>query len=425
MEARLISSFEAAAKDKSVPGIGAMLVNSKGEVLFETSHGTLNLDDPASPRFTKDTMLHVFSCTKLLTSIAALQLYEQGMLSLSDPVEKYVPRIAKIQVIESMSADGPILRTPKFKPTILQLLTHTAGFSYDSFDPLTLQYRMYTGRKPGGYSAPSEYKDFETPYIADPGTKYVYGVNTDWMGFVIEAITGQNLAEYLDQNVLKPLGMHNTGPVPDPSKPTLVIHIPVHGKLVAVPASKPTDKPGVHGGGSFLYSTLEDYAKLLATMLNNGTSPSTGEAILKPETVEHYLFTDQLPPKVDRSQLGEISTAVPLDCAEGGFFPSLPLSSRGWSCGLLLNHEDLPFGRKKGSGGWAGLGNLYYWIDPTANVAGIIGTGTLPFMNPTVLKLFDELERVAYGHEPAGDKADPRTMNHRVGPPLDSDRAKM
>ncbi|KAL6243575.1 hypothetical protein RBB50_009568 [Rhinocladiella similis] len=425
MEAKLTPSFEAAANDKSVPGIGAVLVNSKGEVLFKTAHGRLNLNDPASQSFTTDTTLQIFSCTKLLTSIAALQLLEQGKLSLSDPVEKYAPRISKIQVLESMGPDGPILRDPKIKPTIHHLLTHTTGFSYDFFDPLTLQYRTHTGRKPSGYSNPSEYEDFETPYIAEPGSKYVYGVNTDWVGFVVEAISGLKLPDYMDQNILKPLGMNNTCAVPDPSKPSLIIHIPVNGKLVAVPAAGPTDKPGVFGGGAFLFSTLEDYANLLATLLNKGTGPHTGKTILRPETVEQYLFTDQLPPEVDRSQLGEISASIPLASAEGAFFPSLPTGSRGWSCGLLLNHEDLPYGRKKGSGAWAGLGNLYYWIDPTSGVAGIVGTGMHPFMHPPVLKLFDQLERVAYGHEPAGDEADPGTMNHRAGPPVESGRAKM
>ncbi|KAK6375677.1 hypothetical protein LTS17_007499 [Exophiala oligosperma] len=380
MEAKLRSSFEAATKDKSVPGIGAVVVNSKGEVLFKTAH---------------------------------------------DPVEKYVPRISKIQVLESISKDdGPVLRDPRTKPTIHHLLTHTTGFSYDFFDPLTLQYRMHTGRKPSGYSNPSEYEDFETPFIADPGTKYVYGVNTDWLGFVIEAITGMKLPDYIDQNILKPLGMNDTGGIPDRSKPGLIVHFPMNGKLVAVPAAGPTDKPGVFGGGAFLFSTLEDYSKLLATLLNKGTSPATGETILGRETVEKYLFADQLPAEVDRSQLGEISASIPLASAEGGFFPSLPTGSRGWSCGLLLNHEDLPFGRKKGSGAWAGLGNLYYWIDPTSGVAGIIGTGMHPFMHPTVLKLFDQLERVAYGHEPAGDETDSRLMNHRVGPPPQSESGK-
>jgi methyl acetate hydrolase len=430
MEAKLKPLFEAAVADKKVPGIGAFLVDNKGNFLLKETFGTNNLDDPAAAQFDADTTLQVFSCTKLLTSIAALQLVEQGKLSLSDPVEKYVPRISKLQVIESFTSDDPpvpVLRDPTVKPTVLNLMTHTTGLSYDFFDDTTLQYRLHSGRPPAGYHTTGLWEEFETPLVADPGTKYVYGVNTDWLGFVVEAISGLSLTEYFDKHILGPLGMNETKAALIPGKERLVVHWNVDGKLAADPGTKLGENPLKYGGGGCLYSTLNDYAKLLSTILNGGTSPQTGGQILKSETITKYLFEDHIPPGVDKSLLGESGDTIPILSTAGRFMPGLSDAARGWSCGLLLNHEDLPYGRKAGSGAWAGLGNLYYWIDPSTNVAGMVGSAILPFFNPAVLGLFDQLERVAYGHDVARpEDRDEAEMNHRVGPsPAASREAKI
>ncbi|KAJ9604817.1 hypothetical protein H2200_010932 [Cladophialophora chaetospira] len=410
IDAKLAPLFEEAVKEKKVPGIGYFIVDGKGNFVVNKTFGTTNLQDPDAAPFDADTTVTIFSCTKLITSIAALQLVEQGKLSLDDPVEKYVPRISKIQVLESADPgpDGqpkPVLRDTKTKPTVMNLLLHTAGFSYDFFDVPTLSWRIASGRAPLGYHTLAEWEDFETPFVAEPGSKYVYGINIDWLGFVIEAASGESLGDYFANHILKPLGMNETSPKLTPGKKnTAIVHFDIEGQgLVANPESKHNESPTCSGGGGFLYSTMNDYAKLLATMLNNGTSPTTGKSILKPETIRKYIFTDQLGPEVDRTLLGEIGASIPIASLEGTILPSLPVEKKGWSTGLLLNHEDLPYGRKAGSGSWAGLGNLFYWIDPKTGIAGMIATSILPFLNPTFMRLFDEFERVAYGHDVAGD----------------------
>ncbi|EXJ69955.1 beta-lactamase [Cladophialophora psammophila CBS 110553] len=421
MEAKLKSMLEAAVKDKKVPGIGCFIIDSKGNFLLKETFGTTHLQDPNAAPYDADTTMAIFSCTKLITTIAALQLVEQGKLSLSDPVEKYVPRISNIKVLESVKtgADGkpePVLRSPASKPTILQLMTHTAGFTYDFFEHGTLAYRMATGRAPMQYHTVGGWEDFETPLLADPGTKYIYGVNSDWLGFVIQEVSGQTLPDYITEHVCKPLGMNDTGgKLPVGKKNTFLVHFdtPDSAEPVGNPNMKHNESPTVWGGGGFIYSTMNDYAKLLATLLNNGTSPTTGNSILKPETVKDLLFTDLLGPEVDKSLLGEIGASIPQASLEGSFFPSLPVEKRGWSAALLLNHDDLPYGRKSGSGAWAGLGNLYYWIDPKTGIAGMICTNVLPFLNLTVMRLFDELERVAYGHDVSGDGVDPDKRNYK------------
>ncbi|KAH0840593.1 beta-lactamase [Fonsecaea pedrosoi] len=419
MEAQLRPLLEAAVKDKKVPGIGCFIVDSKGNYLLKETLGSSHLQDPDAAPFDADTLVTFYSCTKLLTVIATLQLLEQGKLSLSDPVEKFVPRISKLEVLESVKTDAdgkpvPVLRSPASKPTIQHLLTHTSGLSYDFFDHGTLAYRVATGRPPMQYHATAEWEDYETPLLADPGTKYVYGIGIDWLGFVVQEVSGQSLPEYFEEHICKPLGMYNSSGKIPPGKKFLLVHFDAPDGLVGVPDAKHNENPPLWGGGGFLYTTMNDYAKLLVTLLNDGTSPTTGNSILKPDTVKGLLFKDILGPEVDRSGVGEVGTSVPQASLEGTFLPSMPVEKRGWSAGLLINHEDLPYGRKAGSGAWAGLGNLYYWVDPATGIAGMICTSILPFLNPTVTRLFDELERVAYGHGVSGDDLDPNKRSIKL-----------
>lgn len=134
MDARLRPQFEAVAEARKVPGIAAIALDRSGDVLFKGVFGTTNNDDSSAAALTPTTPIIIWSCTKLVTSVAALQLLEQGKLALDDPVEGYVPQIKEIQVLEGFKDDGsPILRAPKTKATILMLMTHTAGFTYDFF----------------------------------------------------------------------------------------------------------------------------------------------------------------------------------------------------------------------------------------------------------------------------------------------------
>ncbi len=400
LDSRLKPTFEAAAKDKKVPGVAAIALDKSGEVLFKGAYGTTNLDDPSAPSLTSTTPIIIWSCTKLVTSVAALQLIEQGKLSLDDPVSKYVPRIKQIQVLDGFKEDGePNFRAPKTKATILNLMTHTAGFSYDFFDADTLKWRQSAGQNPSEYIGVGATSNFESPLLFDPGTKYTYGVNTDWLGFVVEAISGMPLNEYVEKNIFGPLGITNSGSHIKAGEKLLVVHHRGEdGSLTANPAIVPAESPAHYGGGHFIIATLDDYSSFLLTILNGGTHPKSGAKILKEETVKDYLFEDQIHKICSNDNIGVIKTANPILSVEGEFLPGL---EKGWSCGLMLNPEGSPKGRSAGSGSWAGLGNLYYWLDPKAGKLGLVMSGILPFMDKEVLHLFDELERAVYGHESA------------------------
>lgn len=403
---RLDRAFQDITDSKKIPGAAGIVLDRSGKTLFKGAYGVTNLTDETKAKpVTASTPVMMFSCTKLVTSICALQLIEQGKLKLDDLVETYVPEIKVLKVLDGFDTDGsPMLREQKTKATVLMLLTHTAGFSYDIFSPDTLKYHQYVNLQPHGYNTGAREYFFDTPLLFDPGSRFSYGTSTDWVGFVVEAVSGMKLNEYVEKNILSVLGMKHSGAHWKggcglfAEDGLLIHHRGEDGTLTANPALGPEESPAVFGGGGYMHSTLDDYATLLLTILNDGTEPKSGVQILRGETVREYLFTDQIPKVCSSDGVGVISTASPMLAIEAEFLPGL---KKGWSCGLLLNPEGRLKGRSAGSGGWSGLSNVYYFIDPKEGKLALLMCAILPFMDTEVLHLFDELERAAYDFPPA------------------------
>jgi methyl acetate hydrolase len=398
MEARLDQAFKAAVDSKKMPGCGGIIMDTSGDVLWKGAFGLTNTTDPAAAACGVDTPMLLFSCTKLVTSILALQLLEQGNLKLDDPVEKYCPEFAKLQVLEGFDDEGkPKYREPKTKATILHLLTHTAGLAYDFFEPAMLQWRIANGMQPASTMSAGVKRTYEGPLLFEPGQEYCYGMNTDWLGFVIEGITRKKLADFVDEKINKPLQLKNTGRRFEEGQARMAVHMRSEdGNLIAVPDLQPLADPEVHGGGEFMTSSIEDYAQILLTLLNRGKHPILKVRLLKEETVQNYLFKDLISQICSPDKVGFVPSAIPQLTATGEFLPDV---KKTWSAALLLNEEDAPKGRKAGSGGWAGLGNLYYHVDPTAGKLAFFATSLFPFFDPESLHLWDEMERAMYGHE--------------------------
>jgi methyl acetate hydrolase len=396
MEARINAAFKKAVDAKKVPGVSAIAIDKSGHVLYKGTFGTTNIDEASAPPVTETTPAAMWSCTKLVTTVAALQLMEHGKLQLDDFVEKHVPKIQKLQVLDGFDKKGkPTYRALKKKPTILHLMTHSAGLSYDFFDEPSLRWRTWSGRDPATYIATGKYLDVETPFIFDPGERYNYGCNTDWLGFVIEAVSGVKLNQYVENNILKPLGMNDSGSELKGRK--LDIHFRgENGKLIANAGFVNAVDPEIYGGGHYLYSTLNDFSNFLLTILNNGKHPQSGARILQDHTVAEYLFQDQIHKVSSADLVGKVISYIPQVSLNGEFLPGI---TKGWSCGLMLNSQATPKGRNAGSGFWCGLGNLYFWMDPTAGKLGLFMTEILPFLDLEAIQLFDEFERAVYGHE--------------------------
>lgn len=231
--------------------------------------------------------------------------------------------------------------------------------------------------------------------MTDPGTRYCYSFSFDKLGQLIEAITGQILPDYVRDNITGPLGMTKTGPHLM-TKDYLRCHYKTpDGKLVLTPII-PDPNPYRYGGGHYSVGSLSDWSTILLVLLNNGIHPHTNAKILQPSTVTNYIFTDQLPHLgISSSPVGKIPKSLPnLNSVNPGEF--LPGTPKGWSIGLMLNLEDVPGKRRKMSGSWAGLANMYSWVDRESGVAGVIGTSFLPFMDGDVLGVVDGVERWTY-----------------------------
>ena len=356
MDAKLTPLFKEAVDAGTLPGVSACILNASGDKLYHSAFGLNDITKP-STHHTTSTPVIMWSTTKLVACVAALQLVEQGRLSLSDHVEKYVPSIANIQVMNGKDSSGKVqLRPAKTKATILHCMTHTAGFTYDFFDQSTLDWVLQEQRTPSSHLPLGTMHCFTTPLINDPGSQYTYGVNIDWLGFVIEAITGQSLKDYVHENIVLPLGMKDTVAhfANADSTARLVCHAKdEEGKLTPMEVIVPAAKPDKYGGGHYLVSTLDDYSTFLLAILNKGCLPGgDGKRILEEKTVERYLFTDMIPEVgCGSAGLGAIDTAtVPALSGTGKMLPGVKL---GWSCGFLLNLEDTGYGRKAGSGQWA------------------------------------------------------------------------
>jgi methyl acetate hydrolase len=364
-----------------VPGVVAMAANDDGPV-YEGAAGVREAgqDDPITP----DTMLRVASMTKMVTTVAALRLYEQGKLDLDAPVETYRPEFAELQVLEGFDGDTPRLRPPAGKATIRQLMSHTSGLSYWFWNKDIDRFEQLTGVPnvlPGSDEA------FKAPLVGDPGAIYEYGINTDWLGRVVEAIAGQSLADEIEQHITGPLGMTNTTRRMSADQRAGSTPIHVRGEDGAWQATDIdwAQEPDFWGGGHFLYSTPRDYLRFQRMLLGGGTLD--GVRILEGATVEEAF----------RNQIGDLSfpphidTAHPELSADADLGPGLK-----FGLGLLVNEQQQPGMRAAGSGAWAGLFNTHFWVDPTTRVTGSIFSQTLPFIEPPVLQMYVDFEQALY-----------------------------
>lgn len=379
--------LEDAAGAGRVPGIVALAADGQG-VVYQGAFGRRSVAGDAA--MSTDTVFWIASMTKAVTSVAALQAVEEGLLELDGTLGHLVPELAAPQVLEGYDGDGsPRLRPASRQPTLRELLTHTAGYSYHMWNADILRYLEVAG-VPGIISC--ERRALSLPMVADPGQRWEYGISIDFVGRAIEAVRGRPLGEVLAERIAGPLGMVDTlfrlGA--DQRCRLAAMHARTgDGELVVIDFEVP-QAPEFQMGGGGLYSTGPDYLRFLRMVLAGGELD--GARILKPETVA----------MMGRPQTGAIKvtglTAVDLDVSnDAEFFPGM---AKGWGLATMLNDEAAPTGRSAGSLAWAGLANSYYWADPTRRLCGLILTQILPFADAHVLDLFGRFETAMYQEMP-------------------------
>src|SRR5882757_6176715 len=265
---------------KEIPGVVAIAATSK-EVIYQGAHGKRDLSKDDA--MTADSVFWIASMSKAITAAAAMQLVEQGKLSLDEPIGKLLPDLAAPQVLEGFGADGAPKLRPATKPiTLRHLMTHTAGFAYDMWNGDMGQYLEKTGT-PGIITCQNA--ALKTPLIADPGTRWEYGTNIDFVGKAVEAASGKRLDAYLRDHMFSPLGMSDTGfRIGVPQRERLVgMHSRAEdGSLAPIPFEL-EQNPEFHMGGGGLYGTAGDYIKFTQMILSKGKG--NGNQLLKPETV--------------------------------------------------------------------------------------------------------------------------------------------
>ena len=344
-------------------------------------------DSGANIPVTPESMFVIASMTKPVTSVAAMQLVEQGKLKLDEPAGTYIKELGSLQVLHGFDNAGKPILKPSSKPVTLRtLLTHTSGFAYDTWFEDMLRWEKATGTQlPLGTVAPL------TPLMFEPGSRWQYGTSADWSGRLVETVSGMTLEQYFQKNILQPLGMKDTSFIVAPEKFDRVVSTygrgqDGNGPLKENPRVQPPPPKAYNGGGG-LYSTAPDYVRFMQMFLRHGKGPK-GEQILQPKTVD-MMATIQ----TGSLSCGKLKTARPAVSTDVDFHPGV---KDGFGFGFLINSKSYEAGRTAGSLAWAGIMNTYFWIDPRKGKAGVILMQFLPFADKDAIAVLGDFERAVY-----------------------------
>lgn len=336
-------------------------------------------DKEAGIPLQRDTIFRIYSMTKPITTVAALTLWEQGKFHMNDPISMYLPELANLKVYVSGSGENMVLEDAKYPIRIIDLFTHTAGFSYGfSGSEVDKLYRaspmMQRKTKPENVLAELA----KLPLNHQPGTQWNYGVNTDVIGFLVEKLSNMKLGEYVKQEILTPLNMQDTGfyvPAEKAQRFSKVYNNNKEGKTVVMenePLGDFLSDPAVHNGGGGMVSTIDDFLIFARMLLNNGEG--NGVRILGRKTVE-YMRSNHLPANL------------------------LPFTSRaagegfGLAMSVTTNTGDLKFLGSEGNYGWSGAASTYFRIDPVEN---LIIIGMAQFIPVGTHRYADDLRNLSY-----------------------------
>ncbi|MBV9359010.1 MAG: beta-lactamase family protein [Chloroflexi bacterium] len=365
------------------PGVVALAATDDG-LMYEGAFGRRGVDDERP--MTLDSVFWIASMTKAITSVAAMQLVEQGRVGLDQPVVGHVPAIADVRVLDGFDRAGaPRLRPARRPITLRHLLTHTAGFGYDIWSADICRYQEIS-------DIPNiiECRDvcLYTPLLADPGQRWIYGISVDWAGKLVEAVSGRSLEAYFREHLFDPLGMADTGFLLSPARRARRASMhqrQADGSFKVISHDVP-QQPEFFMGGGGLYSTGPDYLRFVRMLLGEGQLD--GARVLQAESVR----------EMGQNQIGELQveplrTAIPSSSNDADFFPGM---RQQWGLGFLLNTEESPKGRAPYSLAWGGLANTYFWVDPSRKIAGVLMTQVLPFVDAGVIDLYSRFESGLY-----------------------------
>ena len=354
---RLHAAMQQEVDQKQLAGLVTVLARH-GKVVEERTYGKKDIASGAP--MTKDTIFRIYSMSKPVTGIAMMILYEEGKWHPSDPISKYIPEFAHLKVFKGVDQGGnPILEDPVHPPTMRELMTHTAGFTYGFFGNSMVD-KMYKDQQVLGSKSLQEMieKLAKIPLLYQPGSRWVYSVSMDIQGYIVEKLSGQSLPDFEQQHIFGPLGLKDTGffvPKDKRNRFATLYHGDEKGELAA-PAgggAEPTDyaeQPTMPSGGGGMVSTAEDYLRLAQMLLNGGELD--GVRILAPATV-HLMTSNHLVPSL-----------------MAGDDPLNPRPGLGWGydCAVFTDPPQADVVVGKGTFFWLGAADTWFWADPANDV---------------------------------------------------------
>ncbi len=363
---------------RKIPAAVGMFA-SGNKILYAGAFGTR--DSSGTPAKV-DTIFGIASMTKAITTAAALQLVEQGKVQLDEPVSKYLPQLAKLDLLEGFDAAGkPVLRPARTGITLKHLLTHTSGLCYDFWDGEMFRYSSAAGGPAAAGTA--------GPLMFEPGTRWQYGQGIDWAGRLVETLSGLSLEEYFQAKILGPLEMRDTSYlIPEAKFDRLasMYRRQPDGTLKQDARSLPA-RPKTFNGGGGLYSTAGDYVRFMQMILGMGRG-SNGARILRAQTVESMKAN-----QIGELTAGKMKSYRPMQSSDVDIQPGY---TEKWGLGFLINTTAYAGGRSAGSLAWAGLANTYYWIDPKRSRCGVLMMQYYPFVDKEAVALLSDFERAVY-----------------------------
>lgn len=370
----------AVSRAGGVPGVVAMITDREGNI-YEDAAGVREFGKETP--MTTDTVFALFSTTKAITGTALMQLVEEEKVKLDDPVKKYVPEIAEIKVLDGFDENGhPKLREPRTDIIINMLMLHTAGFGYEFFSH---EDRKYRDQKEIPSILTSTFDSIKSVLLFEPGERWNYGINIDWVGKVVEAVRGKRLGEVMSEYIFAPLDMNDIGFTLTPSmmERRATIHSRTKdGNIAPLPDLILPQSPEMDMGGHGLYASIGEYMKFIRMILNDGAG------VLKPETVA----------QMAQNGLGSLKSggwisSDPSLANDGEFYPGV---QKSWSYTFQVNEDPTPTGRPAGQLMWSGLANLFYWIDRKNGIGGFWASQIFPFQDVASYLGFIEFESAVY-----------------------------
>ena len=351
-----------------------VMVSRRGDVAHHSTYGVRSFE--SSEPFTEDTVVRLYSMTKPLTTIAAMQLVEQGLVQLKDPVAKFIPAFSATPVYRSGSVQKPMTEPQTLPMLVWHLMTHMSGLTYGFHNthPVDAMYRnqgFEWGQPEDIDLAACCERWAQLPLVFQPGTEWNYGISTDVLGRIVEVVSGLDLEEYFQQHILGPLGMTDTSFYIDDANrrsrlAELYIPHPESGAATPAPASlRRPERPSMLSGGGGLYGTAADYMRFCQMILNGGALD--GERVIGRHTLD-YMGKNHLPGNVDLEAIGR-----PL-FAESAFVGV----GFGLGFSVVIDAAASKVPSTTGEMAWGGAASTAFWVDPAEDLAVVFLTQLLP-----------------------------------------------